>query len=206
LDYREATVLRVAGVSAVASSAPVDRSSLAAAAQLLRLPGEWLDVEGALTRARLLRAVYATDDPAYDIAHVDTEHVALIDVADRARVERHLHDSSNGASNVGWTNVTIDRPGYIVVESHAQAPAILALTESFHRGWKAAAGETPLAAIRVNGDFLGCLVPAGKVKVEFSFVPASLFYGRLLSVCGLGFLLILLATSRRSHFCCSEGA
>ena len=106
---------------------------------------------------------------------------------------------------MGSTKIIVDRPGYIVVESHALAPAILALTESYHRGWSATAGETPLVAIRVNGDFLGCLLPSGNINVEFSFEPDSLRYGRLISVCGLGFLVIVLAAGAWSRFYCPQG-
>ena len=205
LDYRQLAALRVAGVDAVSTDAAIEQGSSSSLAQLRPLSREWLNVEATMPRARLLRAVYATDDPAHDITHLDTEHVALVDVADRARVKQHLGHSSNEASSVGWTKIMVDRPGYIVVESHVLAPAILALTESYHRGWTARAGETQLAAIRVNGDFLGCLLPTGNVHVEFSFEPDSLRYGRLISVCGLGFLVIVLAASGWSRFYCPQG-
>ena len=64
-------------------------------------------------------------------------------------------------------------------------------------------GRSPEPRVmRINGDFLGCLVPVGHWTVEFRFAPTSLRYGRLISVCGLGLIVILAAaaTWRRPFF------
>ena len=52
--------------------------------------------------------------------------------------------------------------------------------------------------MRVNGDFLGCIVEPGRSKIEFRFRPASLRYGKLSSIFGLSFLgaMLLLVAGR----------
>ncbi|MEX2137645.1 MAG: hypothetical protein WD894_00160 [Pirellulales bacterium] len=98
----------------------------------------------------------------------------------------------------GSVQIISDRPGEIIVIAASPEHAILALTESYHRGWTASAGGTTLKTLRIHGDFLGCQFPPGTSAVEFRFAPASLQYGRAASVCGLGFLGLLLAMSRLS--------
>jgi uncharacterized membrane protein YfhO len=56
--------------------------------------------------------------------------------------------------------------------------------------------------LRVNGDFMGCAVPAGEHDVRLVFRPEELRYGRAISVLGLGlttllYLTRLLPSSRR---------
>jgi hypothetical protein len=109
------------------------------------------------------------------------------DSSPRVRLER---------ADFGFVQVIEDRPGLIVVVADSRNPAVVALTESYHRGWEASSGDTQFATQRVEGDFLGCQIRAGRSTVQFRFAPASLEYGRAASVCGLGFLGLLLVMSR----------
>jgi uncharacterized membrane protein YfhO len=92
-----------------------------------------------------------------------------------------------------------DRPGRIVVVTETRNPAVIALTETYYAGWHASSGGASVSTLRVHGDFLGCAVPAGRSTVAFHFAPASLRIGRAMSVCGLGFLGLLLAMNRQSR-------
>ena len=117
----------------------------------------------------------------------------------RARLKMPDFGAAVSASaNPGDVEVIDDRPGRIVVIADTRNPAVVALTESYHRGWQAWSGGTRLPTQRVNGDFLACQVRAGRTTVEFCFAPASLRYGRAISICGLGFLGLLIALSRQS--------
>ncbi|HEY2146286.1 MAG TPA: YfhO family protein, partial [Pirellulales bacterium] len=55
-------------------------------------------------------------------------------------------------------------------------------------GWRATADGEPLPVVRVNGDFMGCVVGPGKKEVEFRFSPASLRFGAAMSVFGLSLI------------------
>jgi uncharacterized membrane protein YfhO len=39
--------------------------------------------------------------------------------------------------------------------------------------------------LRVNGDYLGCIVGPGRQRVELEFRPASLRLGRMVSLLGI---------------------
>ena len=66
------------------------------------------------------------------------------------------------------------------------------VSESYHPGWQAVVDGTPQPVLRVNGDFLGCVVGPGKETVSLDFHPESLRDGRLASAAGLGLTGIFL--------------
>jgi hypothetical protein len=205
LDYRQPAALRAASVAAVAANAPV------AEAESLHAGGDgWLYIAEPLPRARLVRLHRATEEPAAEIARIDLGSQVLIERSRLAYVERSLGDSANALASADSVRIVSDRPGNVVIEVNTSRPAILVLNESYHRGWNVGSKQTGLAPttkgwcpqrlpvprpLRVNGDFLGCLVPAGHSTVEFRFAPTSLRYGRLVSVCGLGLIVILSAAA-----------
>ena len=79
-----------------------------------------------------------------------------------------------------------DRPGSIVVETTAPRSQVLVLTERFHPGWRAADAAGERVPIRVYGDYLGCVVDAGRRRVAFTFAPASARDGLRVSLAGIG--------------------
>jgi hypothetical protein len=199
LDYRQPAALRAAGVAAVADYAPV-----AEAESLHAADTGWLYVAEPLPRVRLVRLYCASDDPAADIARIDLGSQVLIERTRLAHVESSLGYAANALESADSVHLVIDRPGNVVIEVNTSRPAILVLNESYHRGWNLGGEQTGPAqgrrlpgprVLRVNGDFLGCLVPAGHSTVEFRFAPTSLRYGRPISVCGLGLIVILSAAA-----------
>ena len=75
------------------------------------------------------------------------------------------------------------------IEARVTAPGrqLLVLSESYDEGWMATVGGHPVPVVRVNGDFLGCVVPAGTHQVALVFAPAHLAWGARVS---LGALLV----------------
>ncbi len=100
-------------------------------------------------------------------------------------------------SQPGPARVVADRPGQITVEYSAPARQLLVTTESFHRGWRATVDGRDRPVVRVNGDFLGCVVDAGNHEVLLGFRPRSLILGLVVSACGLGLLLCTFALQAR---------
>jgi uncharacterized membrane protein YfhO len=49
---------------------------------------------------------------------------------------------------------------------------------------------------QVNGDFIGCVVPAGQHNVSLAFRPAHLLLGKIISVCGVMLAAMLAASSK----------
>src|SRR5262249_59456893 len=77
----------------------------------------------------------------------------------------------------------------------------LVWTESHQDGWVARVDGRPTPALRVDGDFLGCLVGPGRHLVTFRFEPASHALGARLSALGLGLAgLLFVGSWKRKRF------
>jgi len=61
----------------------------------------------------------------------------------------------------GAAVVVVDRPGRLVVRTSSDGRQLLAISERFHRGWRATVDGRPHAVTRINGDFIGCVVEPG---------------------------------------------
>ena len=85
----------------------------------------------------------------------------------------------------GTAVITSDGPGRVVVSTEAMSRQLLILAESYHPGWHIEIDGSEGRLMRVYGDFMGCLVDAGAHEVVFTFQPASLRTGILLSFLGL---------------------
>jgi uncharacterized membrane protein YfhO len=92
-----------------------------------------------------------------------------------------------------------DRPGRLEIDVDAPRQALLAITESYHPGWKVEEGSAEAAVLPLYGDYLGVLAPAGRYRLTLGFDPKSLRYGRYLSVAGLlatGLLFVMVRQRR----------
>jgi hypothetical protein len=98
-------------------------------------------------------------------------------------------------AEAGTARVVADLPGRITIDSHAATRQLLVTTESFDAGWQAMADGRPAQIVRVNGDFLGCVVEAGEHRIVLEFRPSSFRAGALVSACGLGLMLSMFALS-----------
>lgn len=94
---------------------------------------------------------------------------------------------------VGTARLTVDRPGRLVAQVTAPNGGVLALTERFHDGWVATVGGGVVPTQRIDGDFLGCALPAGDHTVEFRFRPRSFTDGAYVSTAGAALLALVLA-------------
>ncbi len=93
-----------------------------------------------------------------------------------------------GQTATGSARLSVDRPGRLVAEVDAPGRRVLAFTERFHDGWSATIDGAPLQTVRVEEDFLGCVVDAGVHRVTLRFMPKSFVYGSILSAIGAALL------------------
>jgi len=155
---------------AVASGLP-RRSALRVAAIVEGRDGAVADP---LPRVRLVARTRATDDVLSQLWRIDPAEVALVESA----IE--LPPGERGEARL-----VVDRPGELHIETDASAPRLLAVSERFDAGWRAAADGFECELIRVYGDFMGCVVPAGRHRVELRFEPSSWTRGLWLTAVGL---------------------
>ncbi len=138
----------------------------------------WFRVVGSMPRARLMAEARTSSDPALDLSAIDPSRVALVD--------RAL--PLNGTP--GLARVTTDRPGHLIVDTVGDGQQLLVLTERYHRGWIATIDGDGTEPIRVYGDFLGSVVPAGSHRVVFQFRPRSVRVGLLATLTALAAALM----------------
>lgn len=177
LDYRRVSTLQTAGVRWVLAEPGSEPWP-----GLKPADPRWWEVPEPLPRFRLASQTVVDFDPS-----------ALADPRVAAVEEPVLLPPSTP----GAVAAIVDQPGKIDLSVHAPARQLLVVAESFHRGWRADVDGQPVPVLRVNGDFLGCVVEGGNRLVRLRFAPRSVATGRMLSGCGLGLMLCLLAASLR---------
>lgn len=170
LDYRTLAAMRVAGVDWVKTSVVAHPEP-----GLLPHDADWLRVRNPLPRARLVTDARASADPGAELSSIPVESAAL--------TEQALELPGGPA---GTATLISSRPGSLRVRLDCPSRQLLVVAESFHSGWQAWSDGQTLPVIRVNGDFLGCVMPPGQHDVQLEFRARSLYYGRILSWVGLG--------------------
>lgn len=136
-------------------------------------------VSDPLPRVRLVSRAVVSSDPGRDIDSIDIESTALVS-----------EELGLPGGEPGRAAIVSDRPGSIKVATEAGSKQLLVLSEAYHDGWRARVDGEEREVMRVYGDFMGCVVDAGRHKVEFSFRPTSLRVGAWVSALGLGLALV----------------
>jgi hypothetical protein len=187
LDYEHVNTLRAAEVSWFRNwdwyhpSTPV--------AGLGPNIGEWRQVPDPLPRARLVSRAVVSAEPGIDLKSLDVDSTVLT-----ARAV------NLPASTPGQADIRTDRPGLIEADVEAPAKQLLTISESYHSGWTAQVDGEAVDVERVNGDFIGCVVPAGSHRVRLEFDPLFLRIGKAVSWTALLVCAWLaLGAFRRNH-------
>ncbi len=177
LDYRTPAALSAAGVQWVHRRAA---AQLADEQLLSEKVGDsrWFQLGDAAPRAHLVTTATPSVNPQQDLVALDLNSEAL--------VERPL---SLPQSLAGIATLLCDRPGNVQLHTLAPTRQLLVTTECFHDGWQVAIDGQASDALRVNGDFLGCVVPAGPHTIAFRFDPRSREWGAAISCGGLALTL-----------------
>jgi hypothetical protein len=151
----------------------------------------WTRVTAPMPRARLVFDWLEFRQAPPDLRSIDFLRTALVEapipVDDRAAR--------------GTARVLEDKPGRIVIQVEASGRGLLVTTERYHQGWRAASDVgRPLAVVRINGDFLGCVVEPGVARVELTFAPRSLRTGAWISgATFLGVVILVISGVPRSR-------
>jgi hypothetical protein len=176
LDYGLLPALRVANVQWVQRD-----SSTAQIAGLVPRDDRWLEVPQPLPRVRLVTQTRTGSDPACDIARVSPDTTAICELP-----------LVLPASKPGTASLMAERPGRLVIDVDCPAIQLLVVAESYHNGWHALVDGMPEEIFRINGDFMGCVVGAGRHRVTLNFEPGSLDRGWLTSWAGISMLPLCL--------------
>ena len=74
---------------------------------------------------------------------------------------------------------------------------LLVLSDAYYPGWAATLDGEPVAIYAANGLFRGVFVPAGEHEVVFAFRPISYRLGMVVSLLGLGGVLVGVVVKRK---------
>ena len=159
LDYASLPALQAAAASWVQRD-----PTTAQIAGLVPRGDDWLQVPGTLPRVRLVTQAVASRDPARDIGRIDLHTTALtelpVDAAGRLENRRGRPAVSRSVP-AEWKSPSTRPAGNCWWFPKVIIPA------GRRRRRPAAAG------LRVNGDFIGCVVGPGKQNVLLEFRPAQ---------------------------------
>jgi hypothetical protein len=150
------------------------------------LADRWYRVPDVPPRVRLVGQAIVSVHPETDIERVDHRRSAL--------VERPL--PLDGAA-AGTVTVVRDEPGDLAVRTASGGQQLLVVSESYDDSWAATVDGQPAGVERVNGDFLGAVVPGGTHDVVLQFRPAHLVWGKGISLAGVFIVAVLAAVSVR---------
>jgi hypothetical protein len=81
-------------------------------------------------------------------------------------------------------------PERVVLRASGDAAALLVLTDAYYPGWEVAIDGTAGEIQQVNGLFRGVFLPAGEHEIVFEFRPASFRIGSIISLLGLGLIIV----------------
>ena len=176
LDYKTIPALRLAGVDWVYRPN----------ADAKHLHRQWTAIAPTSERARLVTQTVSAD--------CLREPATIPSTAAAVNEPLELAPGSPGRVIIAG-----DLPGRITVSTSATTRQLLVTTESFHSGWRAVVDGVERPILRVNGDFLGCVLEAGDHQVVLEFRPLSLRLGTLVSACGLGLMLCTFWFHCRKH-------
>ena len=133
----------------------------------------WLEVPNPLPRARLTLNTATIADPAEAARKLQPDGYTVVD--------RDLGIPQTNDADPRTATIVVDRPGRIEIHTSAVSPQLLVLSERFSDGWKATVDGATVPLVRAEIDFMGCVVPVGDHTVRFTFDPASVRNGRLIS-------------------------
>lgn len=116
----------------------------------------------------------------------------------RTVVLDRVYPIATGTSGGGPATIIIDDPERVVVQVRAPSAAFLVLADTFYPGWAATVNGERREIMRADYAFRAVPLPAGESVVEFTYHPASVRRGLLLSAAGAALVITLLVWARRS--------
>ena len=95
-------------------------------------------------------------------------------------------------------DIVSDEPEHVVIETNGEGAGWLMLLDAWYPGWRATIDGAPVEVARADVLFRAVPVPAGQHRVEFVFVPLSLWMGVGISLMTLALCVAaIIALSRR---------
>lgn len=152
----------------------------------------------ALPRAFYVPQVEVVRDPA---ALLERLASPTHDPRQAALVEEEPPDGFVGApgGGSGVVEMVADEAETLTLRVRATAEGFLSLTDQLYPGWQARVNDVERPILRANYAFRAVRVPAGESTVTFTYRPASVRVGALVSAATSVVMVALALYARRSH-------
>ena len=95
-----------------------------------------------------------------------------------------------------FVTVRYDDPACVRLETHLQKPGLVILADAFDSGWRLTIDGSPAPILRANWLMRGAAVSSGTHVLVFTFEPASVWLGGMISLISLPALTILAIWAR----------
>ena len=132
--------------------------------------------------------------PKYEVRKTNREQLKAIFNSDLQNVAVLEEQPQGLLSGSGSAEIKIYEANKIEIETNANAPALLVLSDPFYPGWKATIDGQETKIYRTNYAFRSVAVPGGRHSVRFTYEPSSFKIGLLLSIIGVIGMLIISKT------------
>jgi len=122
---------------------------------------------------------------------------------DEALIETGIEVPRPDCHGPGEVRVLARSPGSWKIETVTDGRSVLAISESYHRGWQATIDGIAQHPLPVDGLILGLDTPPGRHVVELKFMPRSFVVGLAAAIFGLaacaGLIFASFFARRRPH-------
>jgi hypothetical protein len=89
----------------------------------------------------------------------------------------------------GEAKIAVESPCHVTINFDMKTPGIVVLSDTWDPGWRAGVNGIAADVLRVNYNFRGVVVPAGKGVVQYDYEPESFFRGLKLTALAAAALL-----------------
>ena len=114
---------------------------------------------------------------------MDLTRTAFVETDEPDRLAKLIGASTSATA--GNVSVTHADPQRIEVHANLLQPGLVVLAALHYPGWKLEVDGTPTPILRANRMMRGAFVPEGNHTLVYTYCPASLRFGLLLSPGGL---------------------
>jgi hypothetical protein len=144
-------------------------------------------------RSRLMRTEESSLYPGR-LAAVDLKTTAYVETNNPKELAAYL--PSTAPSNAESVTIRYDNPERVQLETRLQKPGLVILADIFDSGWRLTIDGNPAPILRANLLMRGAAVPAGTHILVYTFEPASVRLGTLISLISLAALVGLAVWTR----------
>ena len=144
------------------------------------------------TRAGSIHEILYANDPLWHDPTreaFDPRIIAWVDVEKRAELAPYLSGRPPGQTE--RVVVAYPNPQRTELDATLESPGLVILADVYYPGWELRIDGNPAPIYQVNRMMRAAAVPAGQHRLVYSYSPRSFQFGCVLSLVGLGILVLL---------------